>query len=140
MAEREFLILRKFVCAGRWNALFLRLVHVLFRKKGAFTRPENAFLDMALLVAIAKLFAPVRVRRVGCRSELDLLSFDHWVQEASLLRLLFPHDDALAELSSSRMIVQLTLTILIVFEALSYIVIHREVTIALVTYFSDIEG
>ena len=79
------------------------------------------------------------MRRVGYRSELDLLSFDNWVKEARLLRLLFPHDDALAELSSSRMIVQLTLTILIVFEALSNIVIHREVTIALVTYFSDIE-
>ena len=79
MAEREFLILRKFVCAGRWNALFLRLVHVLFRKEGAFTRPENAFLDMALLVAIAKLFTPVRVRRVGRRGELDLLSFDNRV-------------------------------------------------------------
>ena len=67
MAKGEFLILRKFVCAGRWNALFLRFIHVLFRKEGAFTRPENALLDMALLVAIAKLFAPVRVRRVGRR-------------------------------------------------------------------------
>ena len=67
MAKREILVLRKFVCTGRRNALFLRVVHVLFRKEGAFTRPENALLDMALLVAIAKLFAPVRVRRVGRR-------------------------------------------------------------------------
>ena len=79
MAEREFLILRKFVCAGRWNALFLRLVHVLFRKEGALTWLENTFFDMTLLVAIAKLFTPVRVRRVGRRGELDLLSFDNRV-------------------------------------------------------------
>ena len=62
MAKREILVLREFVCAGRRNALFLRVVHVLFRKEGAFTRSENALLDMALLVAIAKLFAPIRVR------------------------------------------------------------------------------
>ena len=67
MAKWEILVLRKFVCAGRRDALFLRVVHVLFRKEGAFTRPENALLDMALLVAIAKLFTPVRVRRVGRR-------------------------------------------------------------------------
>ena len=79
MAEWEFIILRKFVCAGRRNTLFLRLVHVLFRKEGAFTRLENTFLDMTLLVAIAKLFTPVRVRRVGRRGELDLLSFDNRV-------------------------------------------------------------
>ena len=79
VAKREFLVLRKFVCAGRRNAFFLRVVHVLFRKEGAFTRLENALLDMTLLVAIAKLFTPVRVRRVCRWCKLNLLSFDNRV-------------------------------------------------------------
>ena len=139
MAEREFLILRKFVCAGRWNALFLRLVHVLFRKKGAFTRPENAFLDMALLVAIAKLFAPVRVRRVSRRRQLYLLRFYYRVQEAGLLGLVFPHDNALPELGPRWEIVQLTLIGLVFIEALPDIILHREEAIILIAHLSDIQ-
>ena len=139
MAKGEILILRKFVCAGRRNALFLRLVHVLFREQGAFTRLENALFDMTLPVAIAKVFAPVRVRRVSCRRQLYLLRFYYRVQEASFLGLVLPHDNALPELGSRWEIVQLTLLSPVVMEALPDVILHREEAIILIAHLSDIQ-